>query len=904
MKSNIFIGLMMSATILAWIPSQALSDPVDVFFEPPVIPVGAEKICATNSSDAALVAEWTAWNRKALPKKSASNISKDVNRLRNVDAAKHKETILRIIELLPKIKKSYGEADMLVDKVKLLVAAGDVAGVRDQGLVSRLLALGTTDPGQTNTLSDFVLQGLAPGVTAENGLKLKLKAALGGSPEAILDLVERVQAGEKIKGWEIDSKLAVNLAYGTLIGNLDDNVCERIARVARDFDTGKIVAKKPEIAVKWYRVGADLGDKRAAWKVAQHYIDGEFVKVDAQVVFKYLDMAVAGKNDAAIVALGNMYEEGALAERNTAKALALYDQALELKNPVALVKKVKLLSKLYQSSPELRIKYEQSLQKLYESDNPPAWSVMRMSRLLQEREGFWKSLVQSKALLEKAVALGDSESRIDLAEILISDNQSQADRQKAVDLLAQAVKSDGDVRAVENLARFYSCIEPNAQLESYWNGVKDAMGNDNVETGIGELASLSVEKDIQKIAALQTQSLYGRGSSIAIFRRYLALQPDSQATQEFWALRANEARNGMLEEIYAEFQGNLQLGRKDLARQSIKPISTLVNPSAGIAMARFLVENFANDVSSRELAKELVEPLARNGYGQAIKLLLSLDSTQKLTDYSDVMQSRGDMLSQLILAERSNNSAERKIYLRRAAGSQRCDYNDAVTFGEYALRLDPVQASQWLELAVRLSKSNHWLEVKVADLYMSAGTERAKQRALDLYQRGHDAQENSASFRLVKYYSDKSQRDYDPQKASDIFVDLINRSELKDLPERLAMLKNMKQEIRQQVSLRLNISQLYQKAAESNQPVAMREYGKILRDGNASTGATEAFNWFLRAASLNDSESMFIVSQSYAFGIGVPASEEQARDWMIKSANAGFAEALKLRALMSKATEG
>jgi TPR repeat protein len=219
-------------------------------------------------------------------------------------------------------------------------------------------------------------------------------------------------------------------------------------------------------------------------------------------------------------------------------------------------------------------------------------------------------------------------------------------------------------------------------------------------------------------------------------------------------------------------------------------------------------------------------------------------------------------------------------------------------------RLDPPQAERWLETAIRLSGSNHWLEVKVADLYMSAGTEKATKRALALYRTGHDAQENSASYRLVKYYSDKTRKDYNPQMASDIFVDLIKRSELKDVPERLAMLANMKQEIRRQVSLRLNISGLYKKAAEANEPIAMREYGKILRSENAGAGAAESFKWLQRAADLRDPEGMYLVSQAYAFGMGVAASEDLARIWLIKAADAGFADAVKLRALMTTRTEG
>jgi TPR repeat protein len=904
MRSHLIAGLMMSATMLVGNVGQSLSAPIELVFEPPAVPVAAGKICAQHSSDASLAAEWTSWDKKALPKKPVLEISRDMSRLRNLSAARHKDIVLRIIELLPKANKNYSEVDMLLDKISVLIAAGETATVRKHGLVSRLLLLGVSNPGNKNTLSDFVLQGLAPDANSEKGLQLKVEAALGGNPEAMLDIVERVESGEKVKGWDIDSKLAINLAYGTLIGNLDSTICDRIARVARDFEIGKIVTRNPATAVNWHKLGADLGDKRAAWKVAQYYIDGEHVKADAEIVFKYLDMAVAAKNDAAILALGGMYEEGALVVRDTSKALALYDQAIALKNPVALTKKVKLLAKIEHSSPEMKKAYEQSLQKLYDSDTPPAWSIMRVSRLWQEREGFWSALEKSRELLSKASALGDAEARIDLAELLIADNKDPVDRQKAVDLLAQAVKSDGDVRAVENLVRFYSCIDPNTRLESYWTGVKNAMGNDSVEFGLGEVDSLTAKEDAQKIAALQTQSLYGRGSSIALFRRYLAKQSQSEATQDFWALRAIEARNGELEDMYAKFQGHLQLGHKDQAREVIKPISSVFNPTAGIVLARFLLENYANDASARELAKKIVEPLAEQGIGQAIQLLIPLDGAKKQSDYTEIMKSRGDMVAQLMLAETASTDSVRKLHLRRATGSQRCDYNDAVTFGEYALRLDPTQAEQWLEMAVRLSKSNHWLEVKVADLYMSAGNEKATRRALELYRRGHEAQENSASYRLVKYYSDKTRKDYDPQAASDIFVDLIKRSELKDVPERLAMLKNMKLEIRRQVSLRLNVTELYQKAAEANQPIAMREYGKILRSEKASAGATEAFDWFLRAANLNDSESMFLVSQSYAFGIGVNTSEEQARAWMIKSANAGFAEAVNLRTLMMAGTEG
>jgi TPR repeat protein len=715
----------------------------------------------------------------------------------------------------------------------------------------------------------------------------------------MIDLVKIVGTGEKVPGWDIESKLAVNLAYGTLLGKLDENVCDRIARIARDYEAGELVTKNAPLALRWYRLGADLGDTRAAWKVAQYHLDGEEVATDAEILFKYLNLAVNAGNDAAVLALAGMYEEGALVDRDSDKAIALYDQAISLKNEAALTKKVKLLANLEPLSSEYAASYQTALQELLASGNPPPWAVMRMSRLLQGREGYWAAAARSKELLKEAAARGDVEAKMDLGELLVAENQSDADLREASDLFTQVVKSDGEVRAVEDLVRFYTCIQPNEVLESHWTNIKESMGNDTVDIGPGDAALLSREKDTRTIAVLQTHSLYGRGSAIALFRRYLAKAGASDDIQEFWKLRVGESRSGALEEMYAQFQAKLKLGQTNGAREVIKPIDNDFNSDAGLTFARFLIENFASDPAALDLAKQIVTPLGEQGFGRAIQLLASLDGDQKTRDFTETMESRGDMASQLMLAEAAGSDAVRKLHIRRAVGSQRCDFNDAMTLGEYALRLDPEQAEHWLETAIRLSGANHWLEVKVADLYMSAGTKAAVARALALYRAGHDAQENSASYRLVKYYSDKTRKDYNPRMASDIFVDLIKRSELKDIPERLAMLANMKQDIRRQVSLRLNVPDLYRKAAETDQPVAMREYGKILRSENAGARSAEAFKWLQRAADFGDPEGMFLVSQSYAFGMGVAASDAQARVWLFKAAGAGSADAVKLRALVT-----
>ncbi len=51
---------------------------------------------------------------------------------------------------------------------------------------------------------------------------------------------------------------------------------------------------------------------------------------------------------------------------------------------------------------------------------------------------------------------------------------------------------------------------------------------------------------------------------------------------------------------------------------------------------------------------------------------------------------------------------------------------------------------------------------------------------------------------------------------------------MESVPEKLLMLANMKPEIRRQVTQRIDVRGLYQKSAESGQPVAMREVAKLM----------------------------------------------------------------------------
>jgi TPR repeat protein len=269
------------------------------------------------------------------------------------------------------------------------------------------------------------------------------------------------------------------------------------------------------------------------------------------------------------------------------------------------------------------------------------------------------------------------------------------------------------------------------------------------------------------------------------------------------------------------------------------------------------------------------------------------------------MRDRGDMSAQLLLAENAASVEERTRLYHQAISTQRCDYDDTMALAEFAIRHERQDVQRWLSIAEHIAGEDAWRQVKIADVFMALNGPDMQKHALDLYQSARKGGEPAAYYRLVKHYADNTRESYDPQKASAIFVELVERSELQDVPEKLLMLANMKPEIQRQVSQSINVQALYQKAAEAGQPVAMREVAKLLRDDAKDTQSIlAAFGWLKKAAEAGDAEAMFLLSQSYAYGLGTRPALDAAQAWMAKAAEAGYPAATQVLKLNNAGTEG
>lgn len=908
-KSLLMAGVMTVAT-----GTPGRSEPIDVRFLPPDIDVPKSAICTPRIRDEDMIADWTAWDRKALPKRETYSITRDMNRLRDVDARRFEPILTRMQELLPTIKSDYSEKDALFDKVKLMLAMGEGDKVREQGLVGKLLENKDHPAGSLNTLADYLIDGKGVETDRASGLKLKVQAAYGGNADAILDLARMTKNGEKIENWEIEPELAVNMAFGSLVGVLDEGICDRIGRVAREYDGGEIVKNDPNVSLAWYRFAADLGDTAAAWEVAEYNLLSEKIVKDNDVLVKYLKMAADGGNMAAILELGRLYAEGAIIERDREKALHYYAIAEKAGNQAGLVKQAQLYEQSKDTSPADAAAYENTLRQLIERADPPPWAFTRLARLIQDREGIWQSAENVRPLLEEAVKRGDIEGGIDLAELLVRQSPSATTLARSTDLLSQAIQSNGEINAIAKLQRVFLCIDskgPDLEAAAYWSDIEAGAGNKTLNLKADQIDQLPALKDPLVIAAIQTQALYGRASALALYQRYLKSAGYSDQVLKFWEARAEVRRGATVEAVLLDFKQNVEKGRIAEAKQSIRLTSEAMSVDAGLSFARFLIENYSDDQDSVQLAKEILKPLAESGYGRAIRLLEELEGesldplSSPVSYYGDVMKQKGDMAAQLLLAEQAPDDETRELFYQRAIGSQRCDYDDSMSLAEFAMRHNREDAKRWLAIASHIATDDAWRKVKIADMYMELNTPDTKRTALDLYAEARSGGEPAAFYRLVKYYANNAGDAYDPKAASDIFVDLVQRSDLNSMPEKLLMLANMKPEIRRQVNLRINVRDLYQRSADTGQPVAMRELGKLLRnDPKESRAVIDGFAWLKKAAEAGDAEAMYLLSQSYAFGTGTRPALDAAQYWMAKSAEAGYPEAAHVLMLTKAETEG
>jgi TPR repeat protein len=883
-----------------FMPGPLQAKTVDILFEPPEL--GQSAVCDPRPSDDALVAKWEGADPDNLGEGDTALIKRDFRRLMELDPERWFETAAKVEARFAELDPQYSQVNMLLDRIELLLAAGRVSELERDRLVEKLAAMDLSQTPRAQTLlAGYLTRGIGIARDPKRGEALLLQAAFGGNADAILTLVEQDLAGKPVDGWTVSPDLGVTLAFGALVGKLDPLICDRVNRIAREYMNGNIVTRNPLLAERWYRFSADLGDPVSAWKVAEMHLRAEDIQKDNEVLVHYVRKAAEAGLPYAQVALARMQADGAIVPRDLAAAEATYRSAGRSWASGA-ASHLLFLQAQSRRDPAWTERYVAALTEMAERPDAPAWALIAAADQVMAAKGRWAGEAEALAYLERAVALGEDTALERTAAMKFHAARSPAEFYAVMDELMQVVVTVGEVDPILELSSAFICRAPDAPQTAeadYWASVADSTATRAVDYTPQALAALAKAPDPIAEAEIQTQALTGRVTAIAQYIYLLERRGVPEDTLAFWegystrfpgvsAARAKLALDAARSP--AERNAALDLFRKAIDRGEI---------AAGTQFAEALLDDGQVTPETQAEALEILLPLAERGSGDAMAMLPLADPAQfpdtasVVNRFAKVIEDRGDFDALLLALPLVSDRTRYADYVQRATAITGCTFDEALRLADAVGRAgDRGLFERWLRISDYLSKGDGDALADLADVFSRYATDADQPRILAYYEAARDAGSRVAIQRLLNRYAQRSSPDYDPAMSAQLFIDLVAVSAPEDLPAALTRLRGATPEIRTIAYRSIDEAALFLTAAESGNPVAMREYALILRQTASSpVEVQESAQWLRKAAEAGEPTAMVDLAEALVFGIGTPPSRDEALAWLEKAADLGNADA-------------
>lgn len=730
--------------LVCGLPEFGSAQPIDLSFPPPDVP--KQDLCANGRSLDQIRDTWAVegWPEGL----STTTASRDIATLRKENAAEHVALIQRIIANLAKRDPKFAGKRALMAEIEALRAAGADQDIRARQLVPELAALSNgTSPQVSRALARYYGDGL--GVKADQVLadQYLVTAARLGHPDALLTLASRRNKGTAPVQWDMPAKDSVLKAFKTLITPLNSGVCDRSSRIARAYLTGDLVQKNAELGQAWLRFAADLGDAHAAWKVYELQRLAEEVLPDTQVRIRYLTQAAEAGLPFAQVALGRVYERGALVAQDLERAKELFTRAADQGYRAGLVRLAMFLEDQEDSFPNSGPHWHSALERLSETEDPPAWVFTRLAkaRLKEEKSPDAKII----GLYRKAADLGDREAMTRLAELLLSDRSKADGFGQAVDLLAEAVAVHGSTGAAKKLFDAYMCKSadsPHVDEALYWRAQYEAADPPLPQR----------EGDV--IAALQSQALYRRHSALELWFPHVKAQNDI-ASVAFWDLYTQGVGQLLEQQLVVD------LGRIASVqwREDAKRLLTLIHDRDGTA-AMMAFSN-ATIMEGPALEARLIQETSQ-GSGAALRMLASVrgEGVHKiLPPHLNDLLRKGDFDALLLVTPYADKPLR---VLDRAIGKMPCDFKSAMAVARVSGRVGAFErVVQFLEVAEHLHGDKPWALMHLGEARLKWLGMQEAHSAAQLFSAAFKGGELTAGKRLLALLQNPETQLYDPIEA-------------------------------------------------------------------------------------------------------------------------------------------
>ena len=885
---------------------------LDFRFEPPNIQI--EPICTARPPDEDTIRLWDAWDGGALPDMDSTLIRRDINRLLHLDGVRWYEKSMQMIDRLEARNPSFGGQNALMSRIAAMEVAGRFETLTKAQLVPELAAYGDAlSPRARTALARYYRDGIGVPRDEARSDALLISAGYAGNADALLTLSGMVLNGTAPQEWDVPLELAVSMAFGSLVGELNPTICDRTARIAREYHSGEIVQKDPQLAHDWFRFTADLGDAYSAWKVVEYHLEAEGFARDNATLLKYLNMASDAGLPYAQIELGRLYEVGALVEPDLDKALSLYEQAASNGERPGLTRVALFLERYALEYPSQQSRRVDALDALTKLQDPPGWAFTRLSELVLETEGRWAGTEHARQLLERAVELGDLDGTISLANLILAQASDPSDFDQAVNLLAKAVSVNGGISPLKTLFSAYTCRAvdaPRLAEAQHWQALEQATATANIDLSAHEVIALSPDNDPLTLAALQSHALYGRPSALASWLKLLEYAGFADAEmQDFWTDYSD--RYSLVLNALAKLEFELAENREQrlaafgLLREEYKRSG----PSAALTLAEALLDSRTQidptaAAQAQGEAVTLLTEIAKLGYGKAIQLIAGFakddDGRRAVFDtYRDIIEVDGDF-SALLFAIPYVTGPDRERMMQRARGIMPCDYKNAMLMAGVTRQVgDRDGTGHWLDVAQTLMEDNTWAITDLAKARYDLEGPSGATLAADMFERSYALGDDTAGRELFELRVSPELATFSPDKAVDLIADAVVTERIPLLAGYLGRYRKADDATQSAIAKTLDIPELYRVAASGGDVYSMRSYGQyLMANATGPADLTSATDWLRQAAEWGDATAMADYGEALAFGIGVPADPVQATVWLERASDGGSHKAGEITRLI------
>ena len=830
---------------------------------------------------------------------------RDIRVLSEENAAEWATYIGALIDRRAEIDARFSEVDAAFVRAELLIKAGQLETLTASGLIAGIAAQSETlSNNQKVALARFMRRGIGVEADPEAADALLVEAGFAGSSGALLGILRRAMAGDPVDGWDLGPEETAILAFGGVVGQLNRGLCGRAERMAREYLGGDILEHNADLAYAWRVFAADMGGVQAAWRVVEHHLNGSAPQEDHATLVHYLNQAISGgvvvspQDTAALVesgattqeALRQMLGRRLAAEGRTGRRSAAHFFELQ-NNPI-----------VDGIAPESDL--SRYLEEVIAIPGAPGVMFTRLAREVLVRQGRWAGEASAIALLKEAVARGDAEANVLLAQMMSRYRGDTAQMNGAEQLLLDAVSRYGHAPAMRVLDHHYRCRVANAPRLSeaaFWSDQYRASGVATVSASAGDVAKMHATLEPDTVARIQSDAVRNHSASKANLLQMMQSDPlVSNEALRYWASRVASSDNALEDFIRQEYELAATPVARDRAIALFRRIYLDVGQSISLDLAVALVEHAGRDTEVAAEIRGLLERSALRGEGAAIRLLQRLtnaDPQQVFDTYREVIERRGDFLAMMYAGPFVSDETFHD-YIDRAVSVMNCSSKDVSEIADaYAARGLIDDAGRWLQVGLALEGGHVLSKLGLTD----SQSEAFEEGLLPLVQVENEGAK--AIQRAFLGLSDPYDRGFDPEEAGRLLVTLLDGRDAAARAWAFTQFARVDERVQAAVQASFDLAAAYEKAAGEGDAVAQYEFGMYLRhEAETPEDLTASAEWLLEAAKAGKAEAMAEYGFALGFGLGVEKDLKLALIWLQKAQGLGNARARDL-AHMLRATD-